>query len=254
VEDHLEVAFHPRILDRCLATVILLVGLTLLLATGGQMFWRPTHTLDCDRTTCHATYPSLFGDGATTIDLADLRDSRVTTIGDQTEWTAKSHGKTIDVGLRTSDDDVIATYQRLAPQLQAFLDDPTKPTFSARYPWRSGLHPWLFLVLGVLVTWWGGRWIRGWHAELVFDKAAGTVTIRQRPFGGRRTIPLADIARIEGSDRVVQSLYGAMRYARLRMIGKNGKVLWHYRTMFDAKSHKAVTERFHAMQNLLLSR
>lgn len=255
-EGKLVVAFGPRWLERVIASLILIVGLGEIAAGVALATYHPVSTIDCDRTTCHAKFASLLaGTSDVTLDVAGLVDSRIEKIkGGERHWVVDSKGKTIELSPPTGDDAQLADFTKMAKDFQAFLSDASRPKFSASYATLGGPPLWLFAIMGALLLLWSGRWIRGWHAELAFDRAAGTLVIRQRPFARTRTIQLADIANVEASDRVAVLGYGVMRYARIWITGKDRKTLWSHRTLFDGKTYKTVQANFTAMREFLSAR
>jgi hypothetical protein len=243
-------SFRPRIIERVLAVTILFVGLGELALGVATTLWHPVTTIECDRTTCHGSFPSLFaGTSDVTLQVADLRDSRVASArnGEQ-RWQVTSKGVDISLGDPTSKDELIEIYRRSAADLQAFLADPNRKTFSATYAGLAGPTGILFAILGLVFAAWGLSWIRGWHAEFFRDDRAGALVIRQRPLARRRAIPLGDIASVDASERTVQLAYGFMRYARITLRGRNGKALFSYRTLYDGHSYKAVNEKLVALR------
>ncbi len=244
----LTVEFRPRLWEAFWATLVLLVGLSQLVLGAAFTFTKPTAELTCDRASCHLVAHTLFGGTQDfTLETAALQHSRV----NQGAWVVDKQGQRFELGSPTSDAELSRRYVQLAAELQAFLDDPGKPTFTASFPAGTPPMTALFFVIGALAIAWGLKWRRGWKASLVFDRAAGTLVIHQRPWGRTRTIPLSDISRVSASDRVAHTLYGNLRWEDIAVHGAGGRPLWRYRTMFTRKTYRHVQESLASMQSFL---
>ncbi len=249
----LVVRFRPGAWEAFWATLVLVVGLTLLGTGTPGFFVDATQAIACDRAHCRVTWHTVFGTGSDMLQVADLHGSRIDTTDGRREWIVDEHGKPYTLGPPTKDSERVAAYQRLAPQLEAFLDDPGRTTFTGSFT-RDVPSPVLFAILGLLLTAWGIKWRRGWRAVLTFDRPARTLTIAQRPWMRRRTIPVETIGGIQASDRVAHSTYGNFRWEEIVLADKDGKALWRYRTMFTRKAAQRVRDSVQAIRDFLASR
>jgi hypothetical protein len=252
----LTVEFRPRLWEAFWASLILLVGIGQLVLGAAFAFTTPGKQLDCDRTKCTLVAHTLFGGSQEfTLDVPELRDSTIAQAPHHmVAWTVQSHGQRFELGNPTDDKTLAQTYDHLARDFQSFLSDPSKPSYSVAFASVAKQPLWLFAVLGVLFIAWGIKWRRGWKVRLVFDRAAGTLTIHQRPWKLTRTIPLAQIKSVEVSDQIAHTLYGNLRWERVELRGGDGKPAWRYRTMFTRKTYQHVQEQVQLMRGFLAGR
>lgn len=222
------------------ATLVLFVGLAQLALGAAFTFSKPSTDVTCDRIACHVVEHTLVGSTLEfTHDLATLSHSRI----DHRAWVVDKQGQRFELASPSTD-------TALAARFQSFLDDKSQPTFAASLPGPRPPAP-LFFVIGAVAILWGIKWRRGWKAQLVFDRGAGTLVIHQRPWAATRTIRLADIARVTASDRVAHTMYGNLRWEDIAVVGADGRPLWRYRTMFTRKTFQHVQESLSAMTAFL---
>ena len=152
-------------------------------------------TVHCDRASGRCTY---FFDGPFSGDtyenpIAEWKSSKVVTRRNGAKtWKVERTSTPLWLGSDAKDAPTIALYDKLSADLQAFLDDPARPTFDAVFPLPHVSYvPLLFVIgFGLLLGWFGFRWWRGWYAELELDAATRSVIIHRRPmfFTGPRTV------------------------------------------------------------------
>lgn len=248
------VTFAPYWTDKFYCVLLLIIGIFGAYVSMRYFLWPPMENLQCDRSAgvCRDASGYLFGTTEFTMELAKMHESRVIPDlrrkhKDEYKWVVTTDNGTVELGHPTSDEAQIENYRRLAADLQAFLNDPTRKTFSAEY-FALGGSRWLLLVIAFGALAWALRWIRGWHAELVFEAVSSTLTIREHPkfFIGppERVIPLSDVAGVDFSAPYVPVLAGMIfvvqRYGRIVVRGRNRKKLFSYRsTMGTYKATEA---------------
>ncbi len=255
-DEKLVVTFAPRFGEMFWATLVLIVGLGELAIGAAMVLYKPVTTIECDRKACHVSAPSLLaGRSDYTLDVSHLSESHVQPAGGgEQAWVVMSNGNPVFLGNPTSDDALIAQYEHLAKDLQAFLADPSLGGFKASFAGLGGPSPWLFAILGVVIVAWGVKWRRGWRVQITFDRAAGRVTFVRRPWAGTKTVALADVGGVDSSQRVLQSLYGPFRWELITMRDRSGHELWRFRTMFTRKTHEHVRHELAAMRDFLAAR
>jgi hypothetical protein len=255
----LTVPFRPRAFDKVWAFVLLFAGLDLAGLGGWTLLHPPVFTLSCDRAagTCTQVSPGLMGGGSPSVfGLDGVHGSRVVELEHHaTSWTVTTARGERSLGNRTTDAERVDAYRRLAADFQAFLDDPARPTFSASYAGIGGPPGWLFGVLGLALAVAGLWWIHGWSAELLFDRAAGTLTIRQRPTlllgPAERQVPLAEVAGVDARRGGVIVGGGTVHTATVVIRGTVEPVLFKRRLVLDRSSRDSIAAHVEAMRAFL---
>ncbi|MGE5183376.1 MAG: hypothetical protein ACM31C_15000 [Acidobacteriota bacterium] len=254
-EARLVVQFAPRLWEAFWATLVLVVGLWLAAMGVVPLFWQPTTNVACDRKTCTIGGRSVIGIASEyTLDVPDLANSRVERKGGETTWVVTNKGQRLQMSNPTDQDGLVAQYARVAKDFDAFLHDPAQKTFSESWTGGGGPSIWLFLILGAAITAWGVKWRRGWRSKLVFDKAAGTLEIRQRPWKATRKVSLADVGSIDVRDTVFHSVYGNFRWETVTLSAREGKPVWKTRVMFTRKTYQQIQDKVRQIRELLISR
>ena len=238
------VTLRPRFFDRLCVFFLVLPGLqALLFAVLSMTSTAKQSTFHCDRaaTTCRVFWPSLFGGNRYSYDLRDLKTSRLGQDKAGTSWVVDRGTGPLWLGQSTKDPKVIAEYQRFSADLQAFLGDPSRPTFDASYGQaKKPPSPWLLLAIGAVFLAFGLPWWHGWYAELELDSAAREITIHRRPrlFTGPRTQKYAasDLRLGEGVENHYIGRGQRAKFVRFELRDASGKRVFRYLTLYDARS------------------
>lgn len=133
-------------------------------------------------------------------------------------------------------------YKRLSAELQAFITDATRPSFSGEFEGLGAPPTPVFIVMAILLWLLLLRYLHGWYARLELDRAAGTVTAVRKPsiFGrGTRTFPLADVASVDIKRGFIFMIWSVLPTLTLRLLDSDGKTLFARR---EAMSRKTIPE------------
>lgn len=202
-------------------------------------------TVHCDRAaqTCTYFFPS-FGRGDTyTNALGDWKASKVVHYKKGgASWQVERPQGPLWLGSQQGDRATMDLYTKLSSDLQAFLDSPQRATFDAVLPSSKVTYVgFVFIqVFGLLLGYFGFRWWRGWYAELELDPRERTITIHRRPmfFTGPRTLtrPAKELRLVENVERRSVGRGQSAKFARFELRDTGGKLVFHYRTLYDRKS------------------
>jgi len=247
------VTLRPRFFDRLCVCLLLLPGIQMVVMAVMFMAGPRPGTVHCDRGTqeCIAYYPSLFGGNHYHYDLGDWHASHVVQNRDGTyEWKVERGQGPLWLGLATKDKATVAHYQQLAAELQAFLEHPHSATYDASFQTMKAA-PWpLLLIVGLIATFYGFRWWRGWYAELELDPGARELTIHRKPmfFTGARTRTYAakDLRLLERIENRYVGRGQRAKFARFELRDLQGKRVFRYTTMYDA-ANRAVLDGYMAL-------
>lgn len=233
-ETTLTVTFTRRWNEKLVAALALLIALE-----TPYLAWRinlsPQQTvLSCDRgrDACLLSGHDVFGGSWTfAFPASRMQRSRIApySSGEQ-KWVVDMKGHpTVDFGNRTSQTARQQQYAANAAALQAFIADPARSRFEARFSSIGGPSSAVWAAVELLFGFVLFRFVHGWRARIVLDRTASKATVERRPSlwpPGRRQFPLADIERAVGrSDwMVLRGVY--MPLYRFCLIGPAGRVLF----------------------------
>jgi len=241
------IVLRPRFFDRECVFLLVMPALGSLVFVVLLLVHSPKpETIHCERAiqTCTYFFPS-FGSGDTyTNAIGDWKASKVVhyKAGDAS-WKVERTQGPLWLGLQQSDRATIDLFERLSTDLQAFLDDPNRPTFDAVVPPNQNVSYAGFIgivAFGLLLGYFGFKWWRGWYATLELDQQQRTVTIHRRPmfFTGPRTVtkPVNELRLVEGVERRSVGRGQSAKFARFELRDPQGKLVFRYRTLYDKKS------------------
>lgn len=241
------IVLKPRFFDRECVVLLTLPALGSLVLVFMVLINKPrAETVHCDRASGHCTYffPGPFNGDTYGDDLAHWKSSTVLTrkSGEMT-WKVERTTTSLWLGSDTKDPATIALYRKLSADLQAFLSDPSRPTYDAAIPPVPPKYfPLFFVVLfGGLMGYFGFRWWRGWYAELVLDPAQRTITIHRRPmfFTGPRTLtrPVSELRLVEAVENRYIGRGQRAKFAHFELRdAATGKRVFKYLAYYDRKS------------------
>lgn len=255
-ESALTLAFAPRLFDRIVVAILLLAGLESAYLVARLAIWKPASSVTCSRAagTCVAEVGSMVGTQTFALPIASLARSRVVAGRHGARWLVARDGNDFELGTPSTDAARIATYRRLADQLDAFLGDRSAPAFSASYTSFDATAGLIVAPVAVLLIVLALRWWNGWRATLVFDRAAGQLAIVRRPAlfgGGRRTYALAEVAGVETSQTRTVTTRGTFLTTKLVVRARDGRALFGYRMLLDRKARAATAARCEAARAFL---
>ena len=242
------IVLRPRVFDRmCVGFLVLCCLGSVELGVMALTHTARPQTVHCDRGSGRCTY---FFDGPFNGDtysnaIAEWKSSKVITRrnGDKT-WKVERTSTPLWLGTDTKDAATIALYQRMSADLQAFLDDPTRPTYDAVFPLPPPVShfPLIFVFgFGLLLGWFGFRWWRGWYATLELDAAQRAITIHRHPmfFTGPRTVTrhVKDLRLVE---RVEQRSVGRGNRAKFAVFQlreqSTDSLVFKYAALYDGRT------------------
>ncbi len=262
-DDKLKVSFAPFWVDKFYCALLILTGAMAAFISGRLFYFPPMSRLQCHRSSAICTDASgyLFGTTEFSMPLDKMKESRVVPgkgSTDEYRWVVTTDKGDAELGNLTSNEAQVENYRRLASDLQAFLNDPSRETFSAEY-FSMGVSKWLLLLVAMGALIWALWWIHGWRAELCFDNATETLTIHEQPtlfFGpGKRIIPISEVSGVDLSVTNVFALRVLQRYATVTIRGNPNRNLFVYRIpLTNKKVGDSVTDRVQAMRAFLSGR
>jgi hypothetical protein len=240
------VVLRPRFFDReCVFLLVTPALGSLLLAVMLALHSPQPETIHCERATQQCTYffPGFRTGDTYTNALADWKSSKV--IHDKqggASWKVERRQGPLWLGSQQGDQATMALYAKLSADLQAFIDDPNRPTFDAMLPPSKVTYVAFALIFpfGLLLGFFGFRWWRGWYAELELDPHKRTITIHRRPmfFTGPRTLekPVSELRLSEDVERRNIGKGQSAKFARFELWDTRGKRVFKYLTLYDNKS------------------
>ena len=204
-------------------------------------------TVHCDRASGRCTYffPGPFNGDTYSNAIAEWKSSKIVTRrnGDKT-WKVERTSTPLWLGSDTKDAPTLELYRRFSADLQAFLDDPNRPTYDAEFPLPprgSPVGAVVIIAFGLLLGRFGFRWWRGWYAELELDPAQRTITIHRRPmfFAGPRTVTrhVKDLRLVEAVENryIGRGQRAKFAHFELREQTTNRRV-FKYLALYDGKT------------------
>jgi len=253
------VVFRPRFFDReCVFLLVVPALGSLVLAVLLALHDPKPETVHCDRAaqTCTYFFPSFVGNTYTNA-LGDWKKSEVVHYKrGGASWKVTRPQGPLWLGSQQGDQETMDLYTRFSADLQAFLDDPKRPTFDALLPPSKVTYVgFVFVFLfGLLLGFFGFRWWRGWYCELELDPHERTITIHRRPmfFTGPRTLELS-VKDLKLSEHVERRDIGrgqTAKFARFELRNTAGKRVWRYTTLYDKKSRAKLDGDMALLRNL----
>jgi hypothetical protein len=242
------VTLRPRFFDRLYVTLLVLMAVGSAIGIGLSLIPQGPPHLHCERAanTCTMFWPSPMIGSTYDYDLSTLKNSRTYKDKGGTGWKVDWGARPLWLATSSNDPAAIAAYTRLAADFQAFLTDPSRPTFDGTYGAPPKPRIWIFiLAFGLVCGYFGFRWWRGWYAEIELDSAARELTIHRRPmfFTGPRTKKYA-ASELRLSEHVDKRSLGrgqSAKFATFELRDAHGKRVFKYTTMYDGK-HRAVLD------------
>jgi hypothetical protein len=235
--------FRPRFFDQLCVALLVLSGLMALVLAGLSLRGPTATTFHCDRASqaCEAYFPSLFGGDRYEYPLATLRTSQVIDrASGEASWMIDRTTGPLHLGQDSKQPEIIAGYRHMAADLQAFLNDPTRPAFDASFTLQTHAPVAALVIVGLVMALLGFRWWRGWAAELELDRTADTLTIHRRPMfftGPRRvTLPRRELRLREAVQLRYVGKGQRAKFARFELRDARGRRVFAYATLYDAKS------------------
>jgi len=257
----LTVTFRRRRAEKWITIVVALVAVEAIYI-GLRINAFPQQTeLYCDRSkdVCSVSGHDGF-EGTWTYSFAASSMQRSRIVNDKygdPKWVVDRAARPIqELGAPTGRKTQQEQYAKYSVALQSFIDDPAQRSFEARFDSIGGPSGvgWALLILFfafVLL-----RFIHGWRARLIFDRAAGQVTIECTPAlipPVRRRFPLASVLAARGSKGGMSLLFAFFPTITFRLIGRGDRVLFKRRMMADKKREVEIHDDIKAVNDLLLS-
>lgn len=235
---------RPRFFDRFYVSLLVLWAVGGVIGAGLALIPQGPAHLHCERAPnkCTMFWPSPMIGSTYEYDLSTLKNSRTYTDKGGTGWKVDWGARPLWLATSSNKAADIKLYTQLASDFQAFLADPSHPTFDATYGAPPAQVPIFMVILafGLFAGYFGFRWWRGWYATLEVDHAAREITIHRKPmfFTGPRTQKYAarDLTLSEHVDKRYLGRGASAKFAKFELRDQQGKRVFKYTIMYDNKN------------------
>lgn len=246
-DSSLTIEFRRRRFDKVNLGLLLFFGVFFVVMTLRLTIFQPKSTIVCTRATdiCQITGRDIFGKGYDwELKVSDLVSSEAVKLdNDERQWKVQLRdGSVRDISNPSGRSVQKDQFKRLAPELQQFITDPARASFSGEFDGIGAPPTPVFVIICLLVWFILLRYLDGWFTRCVFDRTAGTLTVTRRPslFGaGEKKIPLSAIKTVDIKRGFIFMVWSTLPTLTLRLLDERGKKLFARR---EAIHRKAISE------------
>jgi len=255
----LTLRFRRQRAEKIVAAITALVALQMTYFAVRTSLLTPQKQVSCERAhdLCMVTGADIFGrQYRYHFPASAMRRSHVVP-GEHHEqkWVVEmAGGRADDIGALTGRRAQIAKYETYAPALQAFIDDPAQPRFTAQVDALGGPGAAVWVLVGAMLAYVLVRLINAWRATLILDRGAGVVTVIRSPAlwpPRRSSLPLAEVGGVRARTGGIFLLFAYLPTITFELVTKDDRVVFKRRMTAGKKAQQEIGQDIDAVATFL---